>query len=272
MLTLELFDTHSHLNDPALSDQADDIVQRALSVGVTRIVVPGYDRQSSLLAIELAERYAGVFALVGFHPHDAKDVTDSDLVDLESWCRHDKVVGIGEIGLDYHYDNSPRDIQQRVFRSQIAIARRAALPIVIHDREAHADIVAALKEEQANEVGGVMHCFSGSAEMAAECLAMNFYISFGGPLTFKNAKKSVAVAQKLPSDRLLIETDAPWLTPEPYRGQRNEPANVRFVAQKLADIRNITLSAAAELTYSNANRAFALKRAPEKGDATHGFD
>ncbi len=222
-------------------------------------MVPGYDRRSSLQAIELAERYAGVYALVGFHPHDAKDVTDSDLTDLESWCRHPKVVGIGEIGLDYHYDNSPRSVQDRVFRSQIAIAKRVALPIVIHDREAHGDIVAVLGEEQAGEVGGVMHCFSGSAEMAAECLLMNFYISFGGPITFKNAKKPVEVAQKIPLDRLLIETDAPWLTPEPYRGQRNEPSYVRFVAQKMADIRNLTLDELSELTYNNANRAFALK-------------
>ncbi|MHB1629133.1 MAG: TatD family hydrolase [Bacilli bacterium] len=256
---MPLFDTHSHLNDPALSDQADDIVARALADGVTRIVVPGYDRQSSLLAMELAEKHAGVFALVGFHPHDAKDVTDADLIDLESWCRHEKVVGVGEIGLDYHYDNSPRTVQDRVFRSQIAIARRAALPVVIHDREAHADIVAVLKAEQAGEVGGVMHCFSGSAEMAAECLSMNFYISFGGPITFKNAKKPVEVAQKIPADRLLIETDAPWLTPEPYRGQRNEPAYVRFVAQKMADVRKLTLDAVAELTYNNANRVFALE-------------
>ena len=222
-------------------------------------MVPGYDRRSSLQAIELAERYAGVYALVGFHPHDAKDVTDSDLTDLESWCRHPKVVGIGEIGLDYHYDNSPRSVQDRVFRSQIAIAKRVALPIVIHDREAHGDIVAVLGEEQAGEVGGVMHCFSGSAEMAAQCLRMNFYISFGGPITFKNAKKPVEVAQKIPLDRLLIETDAPWLTPEPYRGQRNEPSYVRFVAQKMADIRNLTLDELSELTYNNANRAFALK-------------
>lgn len=255
---LVLFDTHSHLNDPDLMPHVDAILERARSAGVRRIVVPGYDRASSLAAITLAERFPQVYAAVGFHPNDAKAVTEQDFALLKSWCAYEKVVAIGEIGLDYHYDTTDPLVQQTVFRRQIELAREADLPIVVHDREAHADILRILSETQAQAVGGIMHCFSGSAEMAAACVHLNFYISLAGPLTFKNAKKPIEAARSVRKDRLLIETDAPWLTPEPFRGKKNEPAYVRHVAEKLALILEMDTETAAQLTYQNALRAFRL--------------
>ncbi|MCI0182631.1 putative metal-dependent hydrolase YcfH [Acidibacillus sp. S0AB] len=258
-MTPLLFDTHTHLNDDALYVEANEVLERAKAIGVARLVIPGYDRQSSLRAMELASKYDWVYAVVGFHPQDAAHVTEQDFADLEDWMGQPKVVGIGEIGLDYHYDEPARDIQAAVFRRQIAIAKKVQKPIVIHDRDAHGDILKILKEEDAKTVGGIMHCFSGSVEMAVECLHLNFYLSFAGTVTFKNAKRPQEVAMHVPLDRMLIETDAPYLTPEPYRGKQNEPANVRFVAEKLAQLRGLPLEEMAQLTYANANRIFGIE-------------
>ena len=254
-----LFDTHTHLNDPDLMGRAAELIEEARLTGVALMVVPGYDRESSLKAIDLAERFDTIYAAVGFHPHDAKHVTDRDLDDLQAWCKHQKVVAIGEIGLDYHYDNSPVDIQDRVFREQIGVAKKTGLPIVIHDREAHADIIKVLQETDAKSVGGIMHCYSASAEMMPQFLAFGFYISLGGPVTFKNGKKPIQAAKDVPLDRLLLETDAPYLTPEPFRGKQNQPAYVRYVAQKIADIREVSVKEIEDATYANALRAFHLE-------------
>jgi TatD DNase family protein len=178
---------------------------------------------------------------------------------IEELCKHPKVVAIGEIGLDYYWDTSPKDVQHRVFREQIRLARKLGMPIVIHNREAHQDILAILKEEKAAEVGGIMHCFSGSWETAKQCLDMNFYISFGGPVTFKNAKQPKEVLAQVPIDRLLIETDAPYLTPHPHRGKRNETAYVRLVAEAAAEIKGVSLEELAEITTQNAIRLLGLK-------------
>ncbi|PWI57587.1 TatD family hydrolase [Sulfoacidibacillus thermotolerans] len=253
-----LFDTHTHLNDPDLFLRAGELIVRAQEVGVTRFVVPGYDRESSLRAMELAAQHEAVFAVVGFHPQDAAAVGESDFADLEVWVRDEKVVGIGEIGLDYHYEEPAREVQADVFRRQIAIAKQVRKPIVIHDRDAHGDVVRILRDENAKEIGGIMHSFSGSSEMAAECLQLNFYLSFAGPITFKNAKRPREVAAQVPLDRLLIETDAPYLTPEPYRGKQNEPAHVRFVADKLAQLRQLPVEEIARVTYANAHRIFSI--------------
>jgi TatD DNase family protein len=251
-----LFDTHCHLNDPKFADDLEAVLDRAASQGVSYIVVPGYDYDSCLRALDMANRYNGVYAAVGFHPHDAKAVEERHFAELEQWVKDPKVVAIGEIGLDYYYDNSPRDIQQEVFRRQIQFAKRCQLPIIIHDRDAHGDIVQVLKDEDAAATGGILHCFSGSLEMAQECMKMNFYISFGGPVTFKNAKRPREVAMQIPMERLLIETDSPWLTPEPNRGKRNEPAYVRYVAETIATIRGLELEELANSTTANAKRVF----------------
>ncbi|GAB7387230.1 TatD family hydrolase [Bacillaceae bacterium] len=251
-----LIDTHAHLNDPRFDADREAVIARARENGVVRIVNIGYNRETIPTCLELAERYDFIYAVVGWHPHDAKDMTEEDLAWLEELSRHEKVVALGEMGLDYHWDHSPRDVQQEVFRRQIRLARKAGLPIVIHGREAHEDIVKILREEKAEEVGGVMHCFSGSWEMAQQCLQMNFYLSLGGPVTFKNAKRPQEIAAKVPLDRLLIETDCPYLAPEPYRGKRNEPGYVRYVAEKIAELRGITVEELGKVSSENACRLF----------------
>lgn len=258
-MTYAIFDTHTHLNDENLYGEADDIIKRASEAGVLRMLVPGYDQESSRRAVELAAKYTQVYAAVGVHPHDAKSVTDKDLADLEAWADEPKVVAIGEIGLDYHYDHSPRDVQARVFAAQLEVAKRKGLPVVIHDREAHADVLAHLRSASPLLRGGIMHSFSGSVEMAADCLKMGLYLSFSGPLTFKNAERLRKVATALPLDRLLVETDAPYLTPEPYRGRRNEPAHVRHVLAKLIEIRPEMADAVAAAVYQNALRVFQMQ-------------
>ena len=216
-----LFDTHAHLNDTQYNEDLEEVIGRAIREGVTHMVVVGFDRPTIKRAMELAESYEFIYACIGWHPVDAIDMTEEDLVWIEELTAHPKVVAIGEMGLDYHWDKSPKDIQKEVFRKQIRLAKKVKLPIVIHNREATADIVGILKEEGAEEVGGIMHCFSGSPEVAKQCVEMNFYISLGGPVTFKNAKKPKEVAAEVPLEMLLIETDCPYLAPHPYRGKRN---------------------------------------------------
>jgi TatD DNase family protein len=207
----------------------------------------------------LAEQYDFIYAVVGWHPVDSIDLLPEDLEWIGSLCAHRKVVAIGEIGLDYHWDTSPKDVQQRVFRQQIQLARQKRKPIVIHNREAHEDIVRILREEDAKDVGGVMHCFSGSWETAKQCLDMNFYISFGGPVTFKNARIPKEVLSRVPLDRLLIETDAPYLAPHPHRGKRNESAFVRLVAETAAEITGKTLEEITRITTENALKCFSIE-------------
>ena len=235
-----LFDTHSHLNSPKFADELDELIARARENGVRKIVIPGYDYESNVRSLEIASAYEGIYAVVGYHPCDLNDLTDDHYQKLYEWAKLDYVVGIGEIGLDYHWDTTTPELQDRMFRKQIAIAKELNLPIIIHDREAHGDILKILLEEDAAKVGGIMHCFSGSWEFAQECMKLNFYISFGGPVTFKNGKRPAEVASKVPLDCLLVETDAPYLTPEPHRGKRNEPAYVKHVAEKIAALRGMS--------------------------------
>jgi TatD DNase family protein len=253
-----LFDTHAHLNADQYKEDLHEVMERAKEAGVSNIVVVGFDTLTIKRAIELAEAHDYIYACVGWHPVDAIDMTDDDLKWIEELANHPKVVAIGEMGLDYHWDKSPHDIQKDVFRKQIRLAKKVKLPIVIHNRDATADIVEILKEEGAAEVGGIMHCFSGSVEIAKECLEMNFYISLGGPVTFKNAKKPKEVALEIPLDRLLIETDCPYLTPHPYRGQRNEPSYVKLVAEQIAEIKGVTFEEIARATSDNAKKLFGI--------------
>lgn len=254
-----LFDTHVHLNAEQFNDDLQEVIDRAIAEGVTNMVVVGFDELTINKAIELAEKYDFIHASVGWHPVDAIDMTPEHLEWLKELASHPKVVALGEMGLDYYWDKSPKEIQKEVFRKQIRLAREVKLPIIIHNRDATADIVEILKEENAGEVGGIMHCYSGSVETALECIDMNFYISLGGPVTFKNAKKPKEVAESIPLERLLVETDCPYLTPHPYRGKRNEPAYVKLVAEEIAGLKGLTFEEIAEATTQNAKKLFGIK-------------
>jgi TatD DNase family protein len=255
-----MFDTHAHLNAAQFEEDRQEVIQRALDEGVQHIVVVGFDRETIKGAIDLAEEYDFIYACVGWHPVDAIDMTEEDLAWIEELAAHPKVVALGEMGLDYHWDKSPADVQKEVFRRQIRLAKKVKLPIVIHNREATQDVVDILREEKAHEVGGIMHCYSGSIEVARQCMEMNFYISFGGPVTFKNAKKVKEVAKDIPMDRLLIETDCPYLSPHPLRGKRNEPSYVKYVAESLSDIKDLPLEDIIKKTSDNAFRIFNISR------------
>lgn len=234
------------------------MIERAKSEKVEKIVVVGFDRPTITRAMELIEAYDFMYAAIGWHPVDAIDMTDEDLAWIKELSQHEKVVAIGEMGLDYYWDKSPKDVQKEVFRRQIALAKEVNLPIIIHNRDATEDVVTILKEEGAAEVGGIMHCFTGSLEIAKACMEMNFYISFGGPVTFKNAKKPKEVVKDIPSDRLLIETDCPYLTPAPFRGKRNEPSYVKYIAEQIAELREISFEELAAMTTENAKKVFRI--------------
>ncbi|PFG04122.1 TatD family hydrolase [Bacillus sp. es.034] len=251
-----LFDTHVHLNAEQFDEDLEEVLSRAREAGVGKMVVVGFDRPTINRAMELIGQYDFLYAAIGWHPVDAIDMNDEDLAWIEELSQHPKVVAIGEMGLDYHWDKSPKDVQKEVFRKQIQLAKKVKLPIVIHNREATQDIVDILREEGAEEVGGIMHCFSGSPEIAQECVEMNFYISLGGPVTFKNAKKPKEVAKEIPLEKLLIETDCPYLAPHPYRGKRNEPAYVKLVAEQIAELKEVSLEEVEKITTENAIKLF----------------
>lgn len=254
-----LFDTHAHLDAPQFDEDREEMIARAREAGVELIVNIGCDRETIPTTIALAEKYDFIYAAVGFHPVESINMQPDDLDWIEKLCNHPKVVAIGEIGLDYHWDTSPKDVQQEVFRQQIRLAKKINKPIIIHNRDAHEDVIRILKEEEASEVGGIMHCYSGSWEIAEQCLNMNFYISFGGPVTFKNARVPKEVLAKVPLDKLLIETDCPYLTPHPYRGKRNETAFVSLVAETAAQIKGISTEELAAITTENGKNCFRIQ-------------
>ncbi|ANU26870.1 TatD family hydrolase [Planococcus versutus] len=249
-------DTHVHLNADQYDEDLVEVIERARENHVEKMVVIGFDQKTIERAIQLAETYEFIFAVVGWHPVDAIDCTEEDLEWIEELAAHPKVVGIGETGLDYHWDKSPKEIQKEIFRKQIRLAKKVKLPIIIHNREATEDVLEILKEENAEEVGGVMHCFGGSVETAHECIKLNFMISLGGPVTFKNAKKPKEIAELISLDYLMIETDAPYLAPHPYRGKRNEPSYVPLVAEEIARLKNISVEAVAKATTENAEKFY----------------
>jgi len=253
-----LIDTHAHLDHRRFKDDVEQVMERAKEAHVGWIVTIGADLVSSRQAVEFARRYPGVMATVGVHPHDADSVSDRVLHEIKVLAHDKRVVAIGEIGLDYHYDFSPRDLQRRVFARQISLARELELPIVVHVREAYEDAVSILKSEHAGDVGGVIHCFSGDLKVAKDCLDMGFYISVGGILTFANSQALGETIKALPMERIVLETDAPYLTPVPYRGKRNEPAYVVYVAKALAYLKGVTFQEVAEATTLNAVKLFGL--------------
>src|SRR5699024_10978921 len=254
-----LFDTHVHLNAKQFKIDREEVIQRAFRNGIQYMVVVGFNQETIPLALEIAEQYETIYAAVGWHPVDAIDMTDEDLTWIEELSAHPKVVAIGEMGLDYHWDHSPRDVQKEVFRKQMHLAKKVQMPIIVHNREATEDIVEILREEGAEDVGGIRHCYNDTVRYVEACFDMNFYISLGGTVTFKNAPLPQEVAAHVPLDRLLIETDAPYLAPHPNRGKRNEPAYVQLVAQKIADIRKIPIEKVREVTTKNAFDLFGLQ-------------
>ncbi|MEN6413805.1 MAG: TatD family hydrolase [Veillonellales bacterium] len=253
-----LFDSHVHLDDEKFNDDREEVIARAKKNGVSWMINPGDSMASSARAIFLAEQHDAIYAAVGVHPHEAEAVEEGDYERLAAWTKQPKVVAIGEIGLDYYYDLSPREVQQRVMIRQLDVARQTGMPVIIHDRDAHGDILEILKKE-GKGLQGVFHCFSGSWEMARIVLDLGFYLAVGGSLTFKNAAKLPAVVTAVPLERLLLETDCPYLTPRPYRGRRNEPAYVRLVAEEVARLRHMELSGLAEATTGNVRRLFSIK-------------
>lgn len=251
-------DTHVHLNADQYDEDLQQVIDRALEAKVEKMVVIGFDRKTIERAMKLADDYPFIYVVIGWHPVDAIDCTDEDLQWIEQLAAHEKVVGIGETGLDYYWDKSPKDVQQYWFRKQIQLAKKLQLPIIIHNRDATGDVVRILQEENAAEVGGIMHCFGGSVETARQCIDMNFMISLGGPVTFKNARQPKEVAKEIPLEHLLIETDAPYLAPHPYRGKRNEPAFVTLVAQEIALQKEISVEEVAAATTENAKKFFGI--------------
>ncbi len=255
---MKLFDTHAHLDDERFDEDREQIIEQIKQDGISLIVNPGADMKSSRAAIKLAEKYDFIYAAVGIHPHDVKDITKADLIELEQMAKHEKVVAIGEIGLDYYYDNSPRELQREYFIKQIELANKLSLPIIIHSRDASMETYEILKEHK-KDIGCVLHCFSQSLEMAELYLKIGCHLSFAGPLTFKKSSKLKEVARNIPLDKIFIETDSPYLTPEPYRGRRNDPSKVRYVAEELSKLRAISVDKIAEITMNNAIEFFDIK-------------
>ena len=250
------FDSHAHLDDARFQPDFDDILARMRENGVTGMMNIGCDLPSSERSVALAERYDWIWAAVGSHPDDADHVDEARIAHYRALCQNPRVRAIGEIGLDYHYEDIPREIQKNAFRMQLALARELSMPVVVHEREAHEDGMRIIDEFP--EVKGVFHCYSGSLEMAKELVKRGWYIGFTGVVTFKNARKVVEVAEKIPLDRILIETDCPYMAPEPFRGRRNDPSLVPFVAKKIAALRGISAEAAAAATAENARRLFRI--------------
>jgi TatD DNase family protein len=253
-----LIDTHAHLDMPEFEADLPQVIQRAAEAGITTIMTVGTDSASCRRTLEIAETYPHIYAIIGVHPHSAAEVDEKDLVSLKGLARHEKVKAWGEIGLDFYRNLSPSAIQQERFRQQITIAKELKLPLVIHSRAATQETIACLKEEGAEEAGGVIHCFSGDEKTAATYLEMGFVISIPGVVTFAKAQGLREVVKGLPSDGFILETDAPFLAPVPHRGKRNEPAYVQITAATIAAIRGQDIAEVAAVTTKNARRVFNL--------------
>lgn len=254
---MPIFDTHAHYDSSAFNPDREAVLAALPEAGVALVVDPGCDLPTSRAALALAEQFPHVYAAVGIHPEDCAGYTDADLDALRQLCRHDKAVAIGEIGLDYYWaENPPREFQQQVFRRQLELALELDMPVIIHDREAHGDCLAIVKEYPG--LRGVFHCFSGSPEMAAELLKRGWYLGFDGPITYKNAKRAPEVAAITPLDRILVETDSPYMTPVPFRGKRNDSRYLPYVLEKLAEWKGVTTEEMTDITFANGKRLFGI--------------
>jgi TatD DNase family protein len=255
-----LIDSHAHIQGKEYAGEVEAVIDRAREAGVEKIVAVGGagDMSSNTDAIALAESFPSVYATIGMHPHDAKDVGESEIGRLRQLAAAPKVIAIGETGLDYYYDHSPREVQCRAFARFIQMARETELPIVVHERDAAQHVADLLRSEGEGKLRGVIHCFTGNYEAARAYLDSGFYLSFSGIITFKNAEALREVVRKVPLDRMLVETDSPYLTPVPHRGKRNEPANVRLVAEAVAKIKTIPLEDVADVTTRNVRDLFKI--------------
>lgn len=256
---MEFFDSHAHYNDERFEENRDNLIKEIYGEGITKIINAGYSLESSKKAIEIANNYEFMHTTAGISPNDIDDFKDEYLNEIEELAKNKKVVAIGEIGLDYHWNTENKDLQKRVFVSQIEIANKLELPIVIHTREAIYDTLDILKNQIKCEKNGVFHCCPLNVDLVREGLKLGFYISFAGPITFKNSKNADEVIKMVPLDRILIETDSPYLSPEPLRGKRNDSRNVKYMAQKIASVKGISLEEVAKATYDNAKRIFEIK-------------
>lgn len=254
----KFIDSHAHLDDKRFDTDRDELINSLSDNGIETVLNPGADLKSSKNALFLAEKYPFIYAAVGCHPHDTKYMNDDTMNKFKEMAKSNKVIAIGEIGLDYYYDNSDRDTQKKWFREQIRLAKELDLPYIVHDRDAHEDILNIMKEEHYDGARGILHCYSGSVELSREFIKLGFYISLAGPVTFAKARVSKLVAKEIPFDKLLIETDSPYLTPEPFRGKRNEPKYVRYVAEEIAKIRNVSIDEVAEKTKKNFKTLFEI--------------
>lgn len=257
-MILNLFDSHLHLDDGAFEPDREAVLDRARAAGVGGFVTIGTSLASSRRAVSLAEQHKDVFASVAIHPHDASDATPEAMRELAALARHPRVMAVGETGLDYYRTFAPREAQASAFRAHLGLARELNLPVIIHSRDAYQDVLRILDEGTPS--GVVMHCFSGSLEIARACLDRDYYLGLGGPLTYRNALRTQEVVRFVPPDRLLLETDAPYLPPEPHRGRRNEPAYLPLVAWAAAHARGVSAGTVAEITTSNARAVFNLAR------------
>ncbi len=254
-----LFDSHAHYNDSQFDEDREEILGKLEKNGIGYVIDAADSMESCEKILRLSEKFPFIYASVGVHPENVGDMTEGDIKVLSEKCKNKKVRAIGEIGLDYHYDDVSKDVQKYWFKRQIELAEKVGLPIIVHDREAHGDCMEILKRYDIEKIGGVMHCYSGSAEMAREVTSMGMYLGFGGTLTFKNAKKVQEAAKITPLSRILLETDCPYLAPEPNRGKRNSSLYMHYVAEKLAEIKEITVEEVEETTFENAKRLYGIE-------------
>jgi len=256
-------DTHAHMFYPNFNGEIEQVIERANNAGVNQIIVPGTDLATSKKAIELAEQFDSVYAAVGVHPHDTNEWKDSFIETLENFSKHPKVVAIGEIGLDYYYDFSPKENQLQAFKAQIELALKVDLPIIVHNRESNDDIMDIIRSYKSTKLRAQFHCFAGSSEDAKELVGMGHFISFTGNITFKKADELREILKSVSLDKMLLETDSPFMTPVPYRGKRNEPSNVLLVAEKISEIHGVSLEEVSRITNYNAYNLFGIG---EKGE------
>ena len=259
-VNLGLIDSHAHIQGPEFAEDFDAILERARQAGVEKIIVVGGagELSSNQAAVALAESRENIYATVGMHPHDAKDVGPEGLKKIKELTANSKVIAVGETGLDFYYNHSPRDTQRRIFARFIQMARETKLPLVVHERDAHNEVSDLLRVEGRGEVRGVIHCFTGDYEAARHYLDLGFYLSFTGIITFKNAEPLRDVVRRVPLDKIFVETDSPYLTPVPHRGKRNEPAYVRHVAETIATVKRISLAEVARATTANVCDLFRI--------------
>jgi TatD DNase family protein len=265
--SLSFVDTHCHLEMKQFDSDREQVIERARSAGIEAMITVGSDLAGTTGAMELACRYDFIYSSVGIHPHDAKDFSDEIYQKLQEWSADSKVVAIGETGLDYHYDHSPRNVQKKVLDRHLLLAAETGLPVIVHSREAEKDTVEILRRSGINK--GVLHCFSGNMEMAEQVMSMGFYISIAGPVTFRKSKELKEIAASVPDEYLLVETDAPFLSPEPFRGKRNEPAYLIETLRQIAVLRGITLEDMARITTLNAKRLFGIGSIPEQAEIAY---